>query len=225
VSRAVSEGLRLSAATSTFQEAKHHLGFVLAKRADVPGYVFDRVYTTGSDLESAAQVLLREHLQAEAAVERFMTSDVGLMAFPEARQLETAFKSVFLWCSAYHDALCAGMQALRGERVGAYTSMNDALKPGKPVEQLLAERLPDYAPWFRKWRGLRNKMKLGVAFETVFDSPPTHVTAIRFRYPRRRDTVDVGDGEVSFESVFDALEMSAALSDLVRELAGPTAVA
>ncbi len=207
---------RVSATRSAFHEAKHHLVYSLGRTSVVPRYVGDRADTTGDDALSAAEALVQEYLHAETAFAAFVASEDAMLIFPEARRLETAFKSVHMWLRAYQDALCGVLLALRGEKVGAYTSMSKALKPSKPLTEFLAEQLPDYEEWFRRWRARRDEMKLGASFRTVIDTDPPRIRGLSFVFPPRATSTEVEEGFVTLDDVIAGLDMSTRLTELVR---------
>ena len=134
---------RLSGAAATFREAKHHLTYRLGYSTQ-PFYVRERVTATGDDIHSATETLIQEYVRAEQAFAVFVAAPDGMIEFPEARRLETAFKSVYLWLRAYQDAVLGSLLEARGERAGSYSSMNRALRPGRPIQMLLAAELPGY---------------------------------------------------------------------------------
>lgn len=207
---------RLSQAGESFREEKHHLFYSAARNDAVPRYVSSRAFATGDDVLSAVEGLAREYALAARALEEFVRSGEGMRTFPEWRRAETAFKSVHMWLRAYQDSACGVLLATRGDRVGAHTSMSDRLKPGKPVGAFLAERLPEYADWFRAWRDRRDQMKLGASFRSVIEGNPPRLLGFRFEYPRRQSPNDVTDGFVGLNDVIEGLEMSRRLTEVVR---------
>src|SRR4051812_22364241 len=102
----IEDGVRLYGAIDGFKEAKHHLAYVIGRRSGFPRFVMDRMYATGNDAQSAAEVLADRYLGAQGVLEAFMGSDETMFVFEESRQLESAFKGVYIWVSAYNDALC-----------------------------------------------------------------------------------------------------------------------
>ena len=132
--------------------------------------------------------------------------------------MDTAFKGVYMWLRAYQDAVCGVWRALHGERVGAYSSMRRELKPGKPLQTFLDEQLPDYEPWFVRWRGRRDQMKLGVQFDTTFETDPPRILGIKFHFPTRILDTDVEEASISLDDIVDGLTISSQLTDLVRVL-------
>lgn len=173
---------------------------------------------TGDDVLSAAETLVQEYVRAESVFAEFVASEETMLVFPEARRLETAFKSVHMWLRAYQDALCGVLLVLTGENVGAYSSMNKTLKPGKPIANLLDEHLPEYATWFRDWRARRDEMKLGAHFRTVIETNPPSIRGISFAFPRRVTSTEVEEGFISLDDVIAGLNMSTQLTELVREM-------
>jgi hypothetical protein len=206
---------RLAAAATTFREAKHHLTYSLGYSAQ-SFYVRERVTATGDDVQSAIETLIQEYVRAEAAFAAFVASPDGMVEFPEARRLETAFKSIYMWLRAFQDAALGSLLETRGERAGSYSSMNRALGPGRPIQGLLAAELPGYAEWFLRFKHLRDQMKLGAAFRTVLQTEPARITGISFAFPRRLTGDEVDEGFINLDDVIVALEWSASLSDLVR---------
>jgi hypothetical protein len=153
---------RLSQAAEAFREEKHHLYYSAARADFIRRYVSDRQHTTGNDVLSAAETLVREFAVAARAFDEWVREGApGMLSFPESRRVQTAFKSVHIWLRAYQDAVCGVLLSMRGEAVGRHTSMGDRLKPGKPIGTYLAEHLPEYAEWFSEWRDRRNDMKVG----------------------------------------------------------------
>jgi hypothetical protein len=222
ISPVLEDASRLSTAANAFHEEKHHLVYSAARDASVPRYVWERVGTTGDDVLSAAEALAGEYLRAEQVFADFVTSEEGMITFPEGRRLETAFKGVHMWLRAYQDSACGLLLARWGERVGAYTSMSKALKPGKPVADFLAEQLPPYEQWFRDWRARRDQMKLGARFEVVFETDPPRIRGLSYIFPRLATSTDVAEGAVGLEEIITGLGMSRRLTEVVRNQLEPS---
>lgn len=210
---------RVSRTAQSFHEAKHHLVYSSAKLIIIPRYVWLRAGATGDDVLSASESLVGEFVRAQIVFAEWVRGGAArMLTFPEGRRVDTAFKSVHLWLRAYQDAVCGVWRALQGERVGAYSSMRQALKDGKPLQAFLAEQLPDYELWFHQWRERRDQMKLGAAFDTILESDPPRIRGVKFKYPRRMNDTEVEEASISLDDIVDGLDMSARLSDIVRVL-------
>jgi hypothetical protein len=208
---------RLGESGRSFHQEKHHLFYSAARSDFVPRYVSGRAHTTGDDVLSATESLVGAYARAARVLDEWVRNpEEGMLVFPEARRLETAFKSVHMWLRAYQDAVCGVLLATRGDRVGGHTSMNERLKAGKPVAAYLEEHLPDYAAWFRDWRDRRNEMKVGASFETVIDGDPPRLRGLRFNYPTRASVTAIAEGFVGLDDVIAGLEMSQHLTAVVR---------
>lgn len=216
ISTVLADANRLTDGAKAFHEEKHHLGYSAARDGLVPYFVRERVHTTGDDVLSAAEALVQEYVRADRVFAGFVASEETMLVFPESRRLETAFKSVHMWLRAYQDAVCGALMALQGNRVGAYTSMSKALKPGKPVSEFLAEHLPAYEQWFTEWRDRRNEMKLGTRFDTVFETSPPRIRGLSFVFPPHLSSTDVKDGFIGLDEVIAGLEMSRGVTEVVR---------
>jgi hypothetical protein len=207
----------VSQAAQAFHEEKHHLHYSAARADFIRRYVSDRQHTAGEDVLSAAETLVGEFARAARTFDDWYRDGAeGMLRFPEARRVETAFKSVHMWLRAYQDAVCGVLLATRGDSVGRHTSMSDRLKPGKPIGEYLAEHLPEYAGWFTEWRDRRNEMKLGASFELEIDGDPPRLRGLSFKYPPNRGVATVTEGFVSLEDVLAGLKMSRQLTQVVR---------
>lgn len=208
---------RLSQAAEAFREEKHHL-YYLAARADfIRRYVSDRQHTTGDDVLSAAETLVREFAVTAGVFDEWVRNGApGMLDFPESRRVETAFKSVHIWLRAYQDAVCGVLLSMRGDAVGRHTSMSERIRPGKPIGQYLRQHLPEYAGWFSEWRDRRNEMKVGASFRLVIDGDPPRIRGLSFQYPPSRSVSTVVEGFISLNDVIAGLDMSRRLTEVVR---------
>lgn len=208
---------RVSHAAEAFGEEKHHLYYSAARADFIPRYVSDRQHTTGDDVRSAAEALVREYATAARVIHEWWEGGAQhMLNFPESRRVETAFKSVHMWLRAYQDAVCGVLLATRGDAVGRHTSMSDRIKPGKPIGQYLAQHLPDYAEWFVEWRDRRNEMKIGALFDLKIEGIPPRLQGLTFKYPPGRSATTVTDGFISLDDVIAGLDMSRRLTEVVR---------
>lgn len=208
---------RLSQAAQAFHEEKHHLFYSAARCNFIRRYVSDRQHTTGDDVLSATETLVREFAVAARVFDEWVRDGApGMLTFPESRRVETAFKSVHMWLRAYQDAVCGVLLATRGDPVGRHTSMGERIKPGKPIGVYLAEHLPGYSAWFAEWRDRRNEMKIGASFQLEIDNDPPRLRGISFRYPATQSVATTAEGFIGLDEVIAGLAMSQRLTQVVR---------
>jgi hypothetical protein len=128
-----------------------------------------------------------------------------------------AFKSLLFAVRAYQDGMYVLLNCLRGERTTG-GSMDSALKNEKNlVGELVRAALPEYFPWFAKWRKLRNDIKKGVSLGIV---GPTDNLGISVNWFTKGGgqyvALDETEMIIRFADIFDAVHISRRLAQLAR---------
>lgn len=206
-----------------------------------------RIAYCARDVVDFAELFLEYHLLAQQEVqedERWMTENWDLQQLdPErahrelveylaaqwearslkvdaCRRLELQYKSLFYFVRALQDALCLAVKLGFGD-APSYSSMSDALKKDtNAVATALKRDHPQYAPWFRRWKGRRDTIKVGTGFSLV---GPGHDVGIAFN---RIDNQTNGlVSNLNQENVFrlgdvlEALSQSTRLAAVARSIA------
>ena len=139
-------------------------------------------------------------------------------------KLMITYKSLFYFVRVHQDAMYCVLRRLVGlpvskayekRSLGTVLLKDSSPNPNHPVAKVLTTRLPDYIPWFIRWRDRRNKVKEGVQFSIAGPAENIGIGFTRLDYTTGGLIVDCApENAVRLSDVVEALTQCADIMKL-----------
>jgi hypothetical protein len=164
-----------------------------------------------------AEQLEDSNVPADVRLNRFIAS--ANHELPAIDRLAVVYKAIFFLFRALQDVQYATLLELVGQRAGSGTSMSKCFKSrvdtisNNPIYPLIATKIPRYETWFKRFREIRNDLKAGRAHGLATTDGRILIT-INLQQGNVSNRVTT----IGFYDVTEAIEMSAALFRLMKDL-------
>ena len=127
----------------------------------------------------------------------------------------STFKAFFYFTRAYQDVIYVALCNVQGRPV-ATGSMANALNDGNPVGKALR---PNYLGWFKEWRDLRNRWKMGAGHHVIGPAPDIGIGFLKYTEQTRGVEANLGGDIVRLRDATRALDESSAVSEILVTVA------